>query len=404
MFLQFAVPGAWIPLFSLWLQNDRNFTPVELGWTFAAQAFGSLASPLIAGQVADRWCPAERCVALCSLVAGALLWLMPTLHTPVAVFWTNFGLWMVLTPVITLGTALCLAQLANAHQDFGVIRLWGTVGWVVPGWLLGYWFSDPAWLYPVLAGLRPDQPSSELADASRLASLLAFTLSGYALTLPHTPPQPRRGYWLAPAAALHLLRERSFAIYCAGSLGVSLTFAFSSQCTPLLLEHLGVPRAWLSPTLTISQGIEVLSLALLPMLFLRLPMRRIMLLGLGVWTLGLTVLAVGYPLGLVVSALGCWGVCVACYLVAGQVFVNSRARGDIRASAQALLSMMNGFGSLAGHLLVGWVRRRTHGDFVATFTVAAGVATVVTLLFFVGFSDNRDQGSGLGNGSLIPDP
>jgi hypothetical protein len=248
---------------------------------------------------------------------------------------------------------------------------------------------------PLLAWIRPGHPSSELSDACRLAGLLAWTLSGYALTLPHTPPRYRPGSWLAPVAALRLLRDRSFAVYCAGSLGVSLTFAFGSQNTPLLLEALGIPRPWLAPTLTLSQSMEVFSLALLPLLFLHLRLRSIMLLGLGLWTLGLTVLAVGKPLGLVVFALGSWGICVSCYLIAGQVFVNSRARGDIRASAQGLLSFVNGLGSLAGHLLVGWVRRTTQGDFVATFAVAAGLALVFTLLFFVGFT-GKEPTSGEG--------
>jgi MFS family permease len=400
MFLQYAVPGAWVPLFSVWLQNDRHFGPVELGWAFAAQAFASLATPLLAGQVADRWLPVERCLTVCALAAGGFLWLLPSLGSPAAVFGANLGFWLALSPALMLGTALSFAHLPAPERDFGVIRLWGTVGWVLPGWLLGYHFSDPAWLSAVLAWLRPEHPRSELADACRLAALFAFGLSLYGLTLPHTPPQPRPGSWLAPWVAIRLLRDRSFAVFCAGSLGVSMTFAFSAQATPLLLEHLGIPRAWLSPTLTIAQGVEVLSLALLPWLFLRLGTRGTMLLGLGVWSLGLAAFAVGEPLWLVIAALGGWGVCVCCYLVAGQVFVNSRARGDIRASAQGLLTCVNGLGQLAGHLLVGGVRRWTHGDFAATFTVAAAIAAAVAVVFLVGFS-SRESGSLAGEAAVV---
>ena len=59
--------------------------------------------------------------------------------------------------------------------------------------------------------------------------------------------------------------------------------------------------------------------------------RGTMLLGLMTWTFGLAVFAAGQPTWLVVAALACNGVCVACFMVAGQVFLNSRAAGHIRA-------------------------------------------------------------------------
>ena len=37
MFLQYAAPGAMLPLFSLRLQ-ELQFTPVEIGWACATQA------------------------------------------------------------------------------------------------------------------------------------------------------------------------------------------------------------------------------------------------------------------------------------------------------------------------------------------------------------------------------
>jgi MFS family permease len=123
---------------------------------------------------------------------------------------------------------------------------------------------------------------------------------------------------------------------------------------------------------------------LLPYLVPRFGMRRIMLVGLTAWALGLAVFAAG-PLGLVVATLGSWGVLVCGYLVTGQVFVNSRARGDIRASAQALLYLTNGLGQLAGSLLAGGVRHLTAGDVGPMFAVAAGIAFALAVVFALGF-------------------
>jgi hypothetical protein len=216
----------------------------------------------------------------------------------------------------------------------------------------------------------------------------AFLLAGYALTLPRTPPQHRLGSLLAPLAALHLLRKRSFAVYLFGSMGVCLTMAFYLQGTQLLLRQLGVRDAWLSPLQTISQSTEVLTLALLPMILLRLDLRGTMRLGLIVWCLGLAAFAVGEPLWLVAVMLGTWGMCVGCYLVVGQVFINSRASGDIRTSAQALYTCVNGVGQLIGYPLAGWVRQQTEGALAPMFTLAAGAQVLVTIVFLLGFRED----------------
>ncbi len=389
MFLQYAVAGAWVPTFTLRL-TELDFTPAQIAWACAGSALASLVAPLVAGQVADRWCAAERCVACCAAVAGALLWLLAGLTGPLAVFLTAVAFWLVMVPATTLGISVCFAHLPDPERTYGSVRLWGTVGWVVPGLLLGVWFANPAALAGVQTWLRPGGPPSELADAQRLAGLLAFALAGYALTLPHTPPvKGRKGSaaWLAPLAALGLLRHRLFAVYCVCSLGVCVAMPFTTQLTPLLLQHLGIPREWISPTLTLSQSMEIVSLGLLPLLLLRLGVRGTMALGLVSWALLMTALMIGEPAGLVVGALGLNGVCISCFLVAGQVFVNARARRDLRASSQALLTFVNGAGLLIGNLLVGWVRDQVGGAFAPTFATAAAIAAAALLVFLVGSAD-----------------
>src|SRR5262245_39452524 len=95
MFLQYAPAGAVIPLFSLHLQV-LGFSPLEVGWACATQSLGTLLAPLVAGQIADRWWPAERLLALCALAAGTLLWLLAALHTAPTVFLVALAFWLVM--------------------------------------------------------------------------------------------------------------------------------------------------------------------------------------------------------------------------------------------------------------------------------------------------------------------
>jgi MFS family permease len=379
MFLNYATQGAFVPLFSLRLQN-LGFSPVEIGWACSTQALAALAGPLVVGQIADRYFPAQRCLTVCALLGGVLLWEIASLTTPLAVFLASLAIWLVLSPANTLCAALSFAHLADPERDFGPVRLWGTIGWVAANWVLLLNFF--------VLGDEPER----LSDIFRLAGMLACALSVYALTLPHTPPRKHTESWLAPLVAFRLLRGRSFRVFWVCSFGVCVTFPFFMQLAPLLLQHHGIPRRWIGPTMTLAQSMEIVALALLPMLLLRLSIRGTMLLGLLAWTGLHATLALGQPIGLVVASLSLNGLCICCFIVAGQVFVNSRARGDVRASAQALFAFINALGLLSGNLLVGWVHQLVNKDFPATFTVGTFIAGFLVLLFLIGFREQRVEG------------
>lgn len=388
MFLLYAPGGAVLPLFSLHLK-DLQFSPWEVGWSFAAQPLAALIGPMLAGQLADRWFSTERCIAVLSFSSAIVIWLIADLNTFPEVFSLNFMFWLLMGPALTLGTSLCFAHLRAGDGDFGPVRMWGTVGWVIPVWLLSFWFDNPEWLTPVYEWLRPDSPVSSFSDMFRLAALLCAVLGAYALTLPHTPPAQTGKSWLAPLAAMRLLRRWAFAVYTVVTLGVCITIPFTGQVTPLLLEYLGVPRPWLARSLTIAQSTEVVTLGLLPMFLLRFGTRGTMRLGLAAWVGALILLTIGHPLGLVIGSMTLNGIYICCFMVAGQVFVHRQARGDIRASAQALLTFSNAIGLLLGNVLVGVVRNSVNDAFPPTFGVAAGIGLTLLVLFLAGFPSDE---------------
>jgi len=165
-----------------------------------------------------------------------------------------------------------------------VLAAYGTLGWMAAAWLVGLWFENPAWLCGLVGLLRPNLPYSEMADIFRLGGVLSFALTAYSLTLPPTPPRPAHDGKLAPLAALQLLRGRAFFVYALCLFGLCVTYPFGTQGTPLLLDRLGVPRAWMPRILTLAQLTEVISLALLPILLLRLGTRGTMLVGLAAFS------------------------------------------------------------------------------------------------------------------------
>lgn len=391
MFLNFTVLGAWVPVLSPFLKQ-LGCTPRESAWIFATSAMGAVFGPVLWGQIADRWLASEKCVSLCCFVSAISLWLVAASTRPAPVFWGCLAFWMFMIPATSVSAALTFRHLQNPDKEYGRVRVWGTIGWIGIGWGLHQWF----WLVSADA-----TGEVNWADALRLGAGCALATAMYAWTLPHTPPSPRAHdgsaptHWLsaaldAPLAALHLFRDRSFAVLCACLFGVYLIFALSAQLTPLLLQrNAGVSDAWLPSVLTLAQSTEVATLATLPILLVRLGQKGTMFLGLAAWAVALTVFSLGKPRPLVIASLALHGIFISCFIVAGQLYINRLARADLRASAQGLMQLINGLGLLIGHFLVGWLRGRVGEDYPRAFLPGAIVAIVLLVAFSVGFHASR---------------
>lgn len=384
MVLQWAIPGSLIPLYSLRL-SQLCFDELTISACCATQAVASVLSSLVAGQVADRWLAAEKAMAVCAVASGLCLWLIADATSPAALLVLTLAFWLVAGPMLLLGTIISLAQLEQPQRQFGPIRTWGTAGWMFTVWLVGCWMERPDWLSAARDAVLPPM-STALDDAPRIGAVLAFVLAGYTLTLPATPPRPAAGSrWLAPLQAFGLMRDRALLVYLVCSFAACVTFPFSTQTLPLLLRQLGISEARVGPTMSLSQLTEIAFLIGLPVLLRLLGTRRTMGLGLAAWLISMAVVAVGKPTWLVVASLGLHGLYVTGFMIAGQVYVNGVAQGDLRASVQGLFSCVNGAGLLLGNFLAGWLRRQWGGDLSATFAVAAFVVGAAFVLFVVGF-------------------
>lgn len=118
MFLMFASIGCWVPLFPVRLE-EIDFTPEQIALASSMMALAYLAAPLGAGQFADRWIPAEHCIAGGGVIAGVLLLILADLEEPAAVTWTCLAFWLVMVPVLTVGSALTFSHTIDPARHFG---------------------------------------------------------------------------------------------------------------------------------------------------------------------------------------------------------------------------------------------------------------------------------------------
>jgi MFS family permease len=382
MFLEYAPLGATIPLFSLHLK-EIGFSPQQIGWCWATQAMGAIVGPPLLGQFADRWFPAQRCLAVSCILAGLLYWLLADLTSIWFVFPTALALWLLAFPTTPLVTSLCFANLRASHKEFGTIRVWGTLSWGLTCILLGIWLRQPDWLqsWTGFSGPRP------LSDIFRIAAILSVCLGFYALTLPHTPPRPWGNYRFALMGAVQLFRLPSFVLTWIVAIGIGLTTPFYQQMTPLLLDSLGARDSSISMLLSLGQLLEVAGLILHARLLAAWGYRGLMLLGIAAWTFMMLLDIIGRPFELVVGGLLMNGISISCFTVTAQLYCNRLSHSHFRASAQALLSLTSGVAMLVGSVLAGIIHDRTSGRFPPVYATAAAVMLASLAIFAWGFRE-----------------
>ena len=140
MFLQYFVQGAYLPIASVYLEKSLGFTPREVGIFISALAVGPILAPFIVGQLVDRMFATERVIAACHFVGGLLmLWLSVQEEVwPVVVLGTLYSILYV--PTMMLSNSLSFQHLKDSEMEFPRVRLFGTLGFIMPAFIIELWW------------------------------------------------------------------------------------------------------------------------------------------------------------------------------------------------------------------------------------------------------------------------
>src|SRR5690606_8238287 len=135
-FTVFASTGVASAYFGIWLAN-RGISPDEIGIINAAPILAMLAINILVGRLADKASDWKQVIIVLSLIAGAVpigLWF-------VSGFWGILLVWtMAMVPAAALVPVVDAATLRMTQRrgtDFGAIRAWGTVGYMVTTFVAG---------------------------------------------------------------------------------------------------------------------------------------------------------------------------------------------------------------------------------------------------------------------------
>jgi nucleoside transporter len=416
MFLQFFIWGAWFELGFDYIPRLGFDADWQLPLIFGAFNVGAVVALFFSTQFADRHFAAEKFLAFSHLIGGlamfGLFFLSPE-GVGTAPFWPFFGLMLLhslfYVPTISITNSIAFANLRDPAREFGLVRVWGTIGWIAASWpfifILVDWSKVPAfgsipfgeWVGTMLG---TSKSGAEATSVKRyiflLSGLASLVLAAYSLVLPHTPPKPATGEdRLAWLKAMKLLRQPFvFVLFVVTFIDAAVHQSFFFWTFTFLGDEVGIPQNWVGPVMKIGQLAEIITMLFLGFVLKNLGWRWTMAIGVLGHAARFAVFAY-YPqkeATILINAIH--GICYAFFFATVYIFVDEYFPKDVRSSAQGLFNVLIlGIGPFFANFACGRLKSiyidGGRNDYQSVFEYSLGAALIAALLLFVFFHPAR---------------
>jgi len=387
MVLEFAIWGAWLPLIWGYMGKDGlAFSDSQIAWVGSAFAIASIVGIFFSSQAADRTFAAEKFMAFSHLLGGlAILGMYWAKDFP-----TFFGLMLVhallFVPTISVSNSIAFTHMQNAQKEFGLVRMGGTIGWILAAWPL----------YFVLQGKEGAAAVAASRNIFLVAGITSLVLAAFSLTLPHTPPKKDAGGGLAGIAWLkaagYLSHPYLLVLFVVTFIDAVIHNGYFVLAGAFLgSPTVGIKPEWIMPVMSIGQVAEILTMAVLGGVLAKLGWKTTMILGILGHAVRFAVFAfLPQNQAVIIAVQVLHGICYAFFFATLYIFIDAAFPKDVRSSAQSLFNLLVlGLGDLAAKWLFIPLQTRLTTDGTVDYrqlflypTFMALAAAAVLLLFF----------------------
>ena len=388
MFLEFFIWGGWFVTLGTFMGSNLNASGAETAMAYSTQSWGAILAPFIIGLIADKYFNAEKLLGLLHILGAILMYMMYQ-----ASDFSNFypyvlGYMIVYMPTLALVNSVSFNQMNDPAKQFSFIRVWGTIGWILAGVLISYYFHWDS---------QESVSSGLLKNTFLMTAVVSLFLGVFSFTLPKTPPSKNNQEKVTISEilgldALKLLTDRNFLVFFLSSVLICIPLAFYYQNANPFLSEIGVDN----PTgkMTIGQASEVLFMLLLPFFFKKFGFKKTILVGMLAWVIRYLLFAYGSSgesTFMLLIGIALHGICYDFFFVSGQIYTDSKAGEKIKSAAQGRITLATyGFGMLVGFWIAGKIvdynllTDGTHNwfDIWLAPAIFAGVVMIIFAMLF----------------------
>jgi nucleoside transporter len=385
MYLQFFIWGSWYATGGNYMKSHGMTDLIYLA--YLASPIGSIISPFFLGLIADRYFSTQKVLGVMHFMSALFVLSAPFAGEASSVLFLVALLFHMLCymPTVGLATATAFHLLEKKDQEFPLVRVFGTIGWISAGFLVSY----------VLGGDTTAIPMYVSAAGGVVLGLYSFSL-------PDIPPRSAgRAIAIRDIIGLDALRQlysRPFAIFILGLLLISIPFAAYFAYVPVFLRTVGVENPAFK--MTFGQMSEVVFLLAMPWFFRKLGVKWVLVCGLVAWTLRYTFFtfgAIDTLSWMLIAGILLHGACYDFVYVASQVYIDKKATPEIRAQAQGFFVLVSyGVGQGLGTVAAGWIFNSIMGGGDATleqwqtfWTIPLVFSAVVAVMFSIWFNEKK---------------
>lgn len=374
-FLSYAVIGSVMPLMTVFLREQGGFDFWQIGLAMSLMSVPMLCSPALITLLADRNLDTRRILAVaysCSALVLSALYFSDSIVLTLTLF-VFHGLSFVAMLPLQDGYYFSLAEEARKDGEkvpgYPLIRVWGTVGFILPSLVL---------FYPLSKGA----PASSILPCAVVFCLLSLANS---FTLSRIQKPAKVSKKLPTAAALKAIFQPE-----ARWLSVGLFFGFMAASTyyafigNYLDEVVGIPKKHIGLIINLGVVLEIGFTLIMPWMQRVIHLKGIMVIGLFAMLARMVILAAFPSPWVAIVVQLCHGMEVLALFIGPVMFLDRLATDDFRNSIQGVFTMaIGGVARVIGAIMAGLVVTRfgLEGGLFYGAALATMAFLVITFLF-----------------------